>query len=150
MTLDLFVIGFRLLSFIYGYHFLQTRWWLHNTQTKTDFSLFYFGALAHGIALILYGVAIFYLEAYHDEGTYEEFAWICLGLFGLAGACEILMVLTGWGACFSVIQLLACAVALIWSLSYEPTLLYHASALHDRNINDDALIHTGAEQFAMN
>eukprot|EP01054_Gregarina_sp_Poly1_P000980 Gregarina_sp_Poly_1__979@NODE_1239_length_4674_cov_201_846538_g844_i0_p2_GENE_NODE_1239_length_4674_cov_201_846538_g844_i0NODE_1239_length_4674_cov_201_846538_g844_i0_p2_ORF_typecomplete_len249_score17_73DUF3273/PF11677_8/1_6e51DUF3917/PF13055_6/0_11HELP/PF03451_14/0_25MnhB/PF04039_13/46Voltage_CLC/PF00654_20/0_45_NODE_1239_length_4674_cov_201_846538_g844_i029113657 len=85
LTLDLLVVGFRLLAFVYGYHFLQTRWWLHYTQTKTDFSLFYFGALTHGIALVLYGVSIFYMEAYHDEGTYEEFAWIVLTLFGLAG-----------------------------------------------------------------
>lgn len=148
LLLDLFSLAIRILAFLYGYHFMQTRWWLHYTQTKSDFSLFYFGALIHGVSMVLYGVAIFYMESYHDEGTVQELGWVSLGLFSAAGFCEILMVLSGWGACFTMIQLAALIVATIWAMSFEPLLHFHSVALHDRCVNDAFLCGTSGGQMA--
>ena len=133
-TLDLLVASLRLLQYIYAYQFLGARWWLKYVQTKADWVLFYFGALGNSLTLMLYGLGIFYLEAYHEEGTYEEFAWINLGLFMLAGVLECLMALTGFGAFFSFVQIAALGAATIWAFSFEPLVNYHAKPLHDRNI----------------
>lgn len=146
LLLDMLSTSFRLLSFTYGYHFLQSRWWTHYTQTKADFTLFNAGALLHGTGLICYGVGIHYMEGYHDEGSYEEFGWAAMMLYGLSGLMEITTVLLGWGACAPVINLLALIVAIVWSMSFEPLLHFHATALHDRMVNDDLLHGNGGFQ----
>lgn len=137
-TLDLLVTSLRLLQYIYAYQFLSARWWLKYVQTKADWVLFYFGAVGNSLSLFLYGLAFFYLEAYHDEGTFEEFAWVNLILFGLAGFFECLMALTGFGAFFSFVQVAALASTTVWAFSFEPLVNYHAKPLHDRNINEVA------------
>ena len=85
VLLDIIVVALRLLQYVYAYHFLGAKWWLKYAQTKSDWCLFYAGAGINGVALIMYGLAIFYMETYHDEGTIEEIGWCILGLFGLAG-----------------------------------------------------------------
>ncbi|EZG88837.1 putative transmembrane protein [Gregarina niphandrodes] len=144
LLLDLLVLCIRFIAFVYSHHFLNDRWWTHLNQTRADFSLFHFGHLIHGIALMLYGLGMFYMEVYHDEGTYEEFGWSLLSLFGLAGFLEILMVFTNFGAFFGYVQLLALTGAVIWAMSFEPLLHYHASALHDRTVNDSLLVNNYA------
>ena len=82
--LDTFVVGLRLMQYIYAYQFLSSRWWMKYTQSNADWCIFYSGALLHALALELYGLAVFYMEAYHDEGTFEEWSWLIMGLFSLA------------------------------------------------------------------
>lgn len=140
LNMDLLVQALRILAFVYAYHFLSERWWLHHSQTKTDFAIFYVSALLHGVSLLSYGFAIFYMETYHDEGTFEEFGWVCLGIFGFAGLSEIAMVMTGWGAYFGLVQLLGLLVATIWAMSFEPLLHFHSGPLHERTIQDEDLM----------
>lgn len=84
VMLDSFVVALRLMGYIYAYHFLSSRWWLKYTQSNADWCIFYSGTLLHSLALLLYGLAVFYMEAYHDEGTFEEWAWLIMILFSLA------------------------------------------------------------------
>lgn len=168
--LDTFVVGLRLMQYIYAYQFLSARWWMKYTQTNADWCIFYSGALLHSLALQLYGLAAFYMEAYHDEGTFEEWSWLILGLFSLAALfgtsleekinwptlwvtqsyqaqdlllnflfsfSEFLLVFTGFGAFYTVIELLALLAAVIWSFSFEPLLHYYSPVFHDRDLNAD-------------
>lgn len=136
-TLDSFVVALRLMQYIYAYHFLGSRWWMKYTQSSTDWCIFYAGGFVHAISLVLYGMAIFYMEAYHDEGTYEEWSWICLLLFFIAGAFEFTLVFSGLGAFYTVLHIAALVVAVLWSFSFEPLLHYHSPVFHDRDLNGD-------------
>lgn len=92
VTLDLLSSILRLVQYLYAYFYMSMRWWARYQQTKSDWTLLHFGSIVHSFALFIYGAAFFYMEAYHDEGTYEELAWSNLTLFklaGLAGACKI-------------------------------------------------------------
>lgn len=133
--LDTFVVGLRLMAYIYAYQFLGNRWWMKYTQSSADWCLFYFGALIHAITLVLYGLAIFYMEAYHDEGTYEEWSWIILTLFSVAGLFEFLLVLTGFGNFYTVLHVVALVAAVIWAFSFEPLLHFYSPVFHDRDLN---------------
>lgn len=85
----------------------------------------------------MYGASFFYLEAYHDEGTHEEYAWINMILFGLSGLAELLMVFTGFGSLFSVLLLVSIISGTVWSMSFEPLLEKWSPALHSRDVNAD-------------
>lgn len=135
--LDTFVVGLRLMQSVYAYQFLGNRWWMKYTQSSADWCLFYSGALLHSAALGLYGLAIFYMEAYHDEGTYEEWSWIILLLFAISGAFEFLLVFTGFGNFFSFIHVIALAAAVLWAFSFEPLVHYYSPVFHDRDLNAD-------------
>jgi hypothetical protein len=151
--LDTFVVGLRLMQSIYAYQFLGKRWWMKYTQSNADWCLFFSGTLLHSVALALYALAFFYMEAYHDEGTYEEWSWILLTLFSLAGFfgksffffffvltiffIEFLLIFTGFGNFFSLIHITALAAAVFWAFSFEPLLHYYSPVFHDRDINAD-------------
>ncbi|XP_053991635.1 uncharacterized protein LOC128883378 [Hylaeus volcanicus] len=135
--LDTFVVGLRLMQSIYAYQFLGKRWWMKYTQSNADWCLFFSGTLLHSVALALYALAFFYMEAYHDEGTYEEWSWILLSLFSLAAFFEFLLIFTGFGNFFSLIHIAALATAVFWAFSFEPLLHYYSPVFHDRDINAD-------------
>lgn len=135
--LDTFVVGLRLMQSIYAYQFLGKRWWMKYTQTSADWCLFFSGTLLHSIALCLYGLAFFYMEAYHDEGTYEEWSWIILILYSVAAFFEFILIFTGFGNFFSVLHVIALIAAVVWAFSFEPLLHYYSPVFHDRDINAD-------------
>lgn len=134
-TLDIFVVAFRLMQYIYAYRFLGERWWMKYAQTPADWCLFYSSAYLHSIALLLYGLAIFYMESYHDEGTSDEWGWLCLSLFSLASLSEVFLVFTRFGALTTIFQAAALLCALFWSCSFEPIVQRQAPTFHDRDLN---------------
>lgn len=75
----------RLGEYLYLYNSLSTLWWSKFNITKSEWIIFAAANLLDSIALTTYGWALFYLECYHDEGTFEELAWTMLTLFSLAG-----------------------------------------------------------------
>ncbi|GBE60252.1 hypothetical protein BOVATA_017450 [Babesia ovata] len=137
VTLDLISSMLRLVQYIYAYFYMSMKWWTRYQQTKADWIFFQFGSFTNSFALVMYGAAFFYLEAYHDEGTSEEIAWTNLVLFCLAGLTELLMVFTGYGALFSLFLLAAIMSATVWSFSFEPLLEKWAPSLHSRDVNAD-------------
>lgn len=139
VTLDLLSSILRLVQYLYAYFYMSMRWWARYQQTKSDWTLLHFGSIVHSFALFIYGAAFFYMEAYHDEGTYEELAWSNLTLFKLAGLAELLMVFSGFGAFFSILLLGAVISATIWAFSFEPLLEKWSPELHSRDINADVL-----------
>ncbi|KAK2195800.1 Protein of unknown function DUF3273 [Babesia duncani] len=137
VTLDLLSSMLRLVQYLYAYFYMSMKWWTRYQQTKADWIFFQFGSFTNSFALIMYGAALFYLEAYHDEGTCEEIAWTNLILFFLAGLAELLMVFTGYGALFSLFLLAAIISATVWSFSFEPLLEKWSPSLHSRDVNAD-------------
>lgn len=137
VTLDLLSSMLRLVQYIYAYFYMSMKWWTRYHQTKADWIFFQFGSFTNSFALVMYGAAFFYLEAYHDEGTSEEMAWTNLVLFGLAGLTELLMVFTGYGALFSLFLLAAIVSTTVWSFSFEPLLEKWSPSLHSRDVNAD-------------
>ncbi|CAD49269.1 hypothetical protein PFAG_00810 [Plasmodium falciparum Santa Lucia] len=139
VTLDLLSSILRLVQYLYAYFYMSMRWWARYQQTKSDWTLLHFGSIVHSFALFIYGAAFFYMEAYHDEGTYEELAWSNLTLFKLAGLAELIMVFSGFGAFFSILLLGAIVCATVWAFSFEPLLEKWSPELHSRDINADVL-----------
>lgn len=139
VTLDILSSILRLVQYLYAYFYMSMRWWARYQQTKSDWTLLHFGSIVHSFALFIYGAAFFYMEAYHDEGTYEELAWSNLTLFKLAGLAELLMVFSGFGAFFSILLLGAITCATIWAFSFEPLLEKWSPELHSRDLNSDVL-----------
>lgn len=139
VTLDLLSSILRLVQYLYAYFYMSMRWWARYQQTKSDWTLLHFGSIVNSFALFIYGAAFFYMEAYHDEGTYEELAWSNLTLFKMAGLAELLMVFSGFGAFFSILLLGAIISATIWAFSFEPLLEKWSPELHNRDINADVL-----------
>ncbi|GFE54264.1 conserved hypothetical multi-pas transmembrane [Babesia ovis] len=137
VTLDMISSMLRLVQYIYAYFYMSMKWWTRYQQTKADWIFFQFGSFTNSFALVMYGAAFFYLEAYHDEGTSEEVAWTNLVLFCLAGLTELLMVFTGYGALFSLFLLAAIMSATVWSFSFEPLLEKWSPSLHSRDVNAD-------------
>ncbi|ORM39338.1 uncharacterized protein BXIN_2941 [Babesia sp. Xinjiang] len=137
VTLDLISSMLRLVQYIYAYFYMSMKWWTRYQQTKADWIFFQFGSFTNSFALVMYGAAFFYLEAYHDEGTSEDVAWTNLVLFCLAGLTELLMVFTGYGALFSLFLLAAILSATVWSFSFEPLLEKWSPSLHSRDVNAD-------------
>ncbi|BAM39256.1 conserved hypothetical protein [Theileria orientalis strain Shintoku] len=137
VTLDLLSNMLRLVEYLYAYFYMSMKWWTKYQQTKSDWIFFQFGSFTNSFALVMYGAALFYLEAYHDEGTSEEVAWTNLSLFFLAGLAELLMVFTGYGALFSLFLLLANFSGTLWAFSFEPLLGKWAPSLHSRDVNAD-------------
>lgn len=135
VTLDIVVVALRLTQYFYSANFLSSRWWLKYTQSPTDWCLFHATGLAHAFALALYGLAIFYLETYHEVGVADEWGWTCLILFLLAAFFEVSLVLAHVGSFGTLVHCLAVLVAFIWALHFEPLSHEKAPALHDRNIN---------------
>lgn len=139
VTLDLLSSILRLVQYLYAYFYMSMRWWARYQQTKSDWTLLHFGSIVNSFALFIYGAAFFYMEAYHDEGTYEELAWSNLTLFKMAGLAELLMVFSGFGAFFSILLLGATISGTIWAFSFEPLLEKWSPELHNRDINADVL-----------
>ncbi|KAF8819227.1 multi-pass transmembrane protein [Cardiosporidium cionae] len=139
VTLDLISSSLRFIQFLYAYFFMEIKWWARYQQTKAEWALFQFGSILNVVALLLYGAALFYMEAYHDEGTYEETAWTNLILFTLAGLTELLMIFSGYGAFFSLFLLGAVISAAMWSYSFEPLIEKWSPSLHSRDINADVM-----------
>lgn len=137
VTLDLLSSMLRLVQYLYAYFYMSMKWWTRYQQTKADWIFFQFGSFTNSFALTMYGAALFYLEAYHDEGTSEEIAWTNLILFFLAGLAELLMVFTGYGALFSLFLLAAIVSGTIWAFSFEALLDKWSPSLHSRDINAD-------------
>lgn len=137
VTLDFISSVLRMVQYIYAYYYMSMKWWTKYQQTKADWIFFQFGSFVHSFSLIMYGAAFFYLEAYHDEGTQEEFAWVNMILFGLSGLAELLMVFTGFGSLFSLLLLVSILCATTWAMSFEPLLEKWSPALHSRDVNAD-------------
>eukprot|EP00921_Rhytidocystis_pertsovi_P017336 GHVQ01027261.1.p1 GENE.GHVQ01027261.1~~GHVQ01027261.1.p1 ORF type:complete len:348 (+),score=53.77 GHVQ01027261.1:1-1044(+) len=139
VMLDIISTSLRLIQYLYAYFYMGMKWWSKFNQSKADFSLFQFGNVINSFALLLYGLAWFYLEAYHDQGTYMQFAWWNLGLFAAAAVGELLMVFTGFGAFFSVVLLMAMVSATMWATSFEPMVQSCQPQLHSRDVNADVM-----------
>ncbi|KAL8451039.1 hypothetical protein Emag_002912 [Eimeria magna] len=140
VTLDLLAVMLRLGEYLYLYNSLSTLWWSKFNITKSEWIIFAAANLLDSIALTTYGWALFYLECYHDEGTFEELAWTMLTLFSLAGCSMLLMMFTGYGAIFMLLFTAgAYAVTCYWSFLFEPLLLKWTPQLHSRDINTDIL-----------
>ncbi|EAN33999.1 hypothetical protein TpMuguga_01g00761 [Theileria parva strain Muguga] len=155
VTLDLVSNMLRLVQYVYSYFFMSMKWWTRYQQTKADWIFFQFGSFSNSFALVMYGAAFFYLEAYHDEGTSEEVAWTNLTLFSLAGLAELFMVFTGYGALFSLFLLLANFSGTLWAFSFEPLLDKWSPSLHSRDVNadfvtDDSLVYDPYSQYYPN
>ncbi|KAF8822760.1 multi-pass transmembrane protein [Cardiosporidium cionae] len=139
VALDLISSSLRFIQYLYAYFFMEIKWWARYQQTKAEWALFQFGSILNVVALLLYGAALFYMEAYHDEGTHEETAWTNLLLFSLAGFAELLMIFSGYGAFFSLFLLGAVISAAVWSYSFEPLIEKWSPSLHSRDINSDVM-----------
>ncbi|KAL8440026.1 hypothetical protein Efla_002374 [Eimeria flavescens] len=140
VTLDLLAVMLRLGEYLYLYNSLSTLWWSKFNITKSEWIIFAAANLLDSIALTTYGWAMFYLECYHDEGTFEELAWTMLSLFTLAGFSMLMLIFTGYGAVFMLLFTAgAYAVACYWSFLFEPLLLKWTPQLHSRDINTDIL-----------
>lgn len=139
VTLDAICTSLRLVQYLYAYFYMSMKWWSRYQQTKADWLLFNTGNVLNAFALCMYGAALFYMEAYHDEGVAEEYAWINLFLFKFAALSELVMVFTGYGAFYSVFMLCASISATLWAFSFESLLERWTPELHSRDINADIL-----------
>lgn len=99
VTLDGLAAMLRLVQYLYLYNYLSVVWWTKFNVSKSEWILFTVSNVLDGVSLLCYGWAFFYMEVYHDEGTYEELAWGMLGLFSVSGALsklECLLLAHGW------------------------------------------------------
>ncbi|KFH15725.1 multi-pass transmembrane protein, partial [Toxoplasma gondii TgCatPRC2] len=85
VTLDGLAAMLRLVQYLYLYNYLSVVWWTKFNVSKSEWILFTVSNVLDGLSLLSYGWAFFYMEVYHDEGTYEELAWGMFGLFSLSG-----------------------------------------------------------------
>ena len=88
VTLDILAVLLRLGEYLYLFKSLTTLWWSRFNITKSEWGVFAAANLLDSISLLSYGLALFYIECYHDEGTQEELAWLMLSLFSLSGLCS--------------------------------------------------------------
>lgn len=147
VTLDAVCTSLRLVQYLYAYFYMNMRWWSRYQQSKFDWLLFNSGNVLNAFALCMYGTALFYMEAYHHEGTAEEYGWINLFLFFLAAISELAMVFTGYGAFYTLFMMAASISACIWAYSFEPLLEKWTPELHSRDINADILPEEGTEMM---
>ncbi|PFH37537.1 multi-pass transmembrane protein [Besnoitia besnoiti] len=140
VTLDILAAMLRLVQYLYLYHYLSVVWWTKFNVSKSEWILFTVSNVMDGLSLFSYGWAFFYMEVYHDEGTYEELAWGMFGLFSVSGIIMILMVFAGFGAVFMLLTVAgAYATACYWAYLFEPLLDKWSPELHCRDINTDIM-----------
>ncbi|KEP60061.1 UNVERIFIED_CONTAM: multi-pass transmembrane protein [Hammondia hammondi] len=147
VTLDGLAAMLRLVQYLYLYNYLSVVWWTKFNVSKSEWILFTVSNVLDGLSLLSYGWAFFYMEVYHDEGTYEELAWGMFGLFSLSGVLMILMVFAGFGAVFMLLTVAgAYATACYWAYLFEPLLDKWSPELHCRDINTDIMPTEGSQQ----
>ncbi|CBZ51373.1 conserved hypothetical protein [Neospora caninum Liverpool] len=139
VTLDAVSGCLRVVQYIHAYLFSSVQWWAKYQRTQSDWGLYHFSSTLHAFALVMYGVGFFLLESYHDQGTYEEYAWSMLGLYTTAGLAELFMVYTGYGAFFTLLLVAALIVTVNWAFQFEPLLEKWSPDLHSRNLNENML-----------
>ncbi|KFG59042.1 glideosome-associated protein with multiple-membrane spans GAPM2B [Toxoplasma gondii RUB] len=139
VTLDVVSGCLRVTQYIHAYFFSSVQWWAKYQRTQSDWGLYHFSSTLHAFALVTYGVGFFLMESYHDQGTYEEYAWSMLGLYTTAGLAELFMVYTGYGAFFTLLLVAALMVTVSWAFQFEPLLEKWSPDLHSRNLNENML-----------
>ncbi|PFH36015.1 glideosome-associated protein with multiple-membrane spans GAPM2B [Besnoitia besnoiti] len=138
-TLDAVAGCLRVVQCVHSYFFSTVQWWAKYQRTQSDWGLYHLSSTLHSFALVMYGVGFFLLESYHDQGTYEEYAWAMLGLYTTAGLAELVMVYTGFGAFFTLFLVAALIVTVNWAFQFEPLLEKWSPDLHSRNLNENML-----------
>jgi len=85
--------------------------------------LSYFNRILHALAMFQYSGGIFFLEAYHDCGVGEAWAWVLSTFYKMTGCFELIYIFTRKSNTIAILgslfYLTALALAFLWSLRFE-------------------------------
>lgn len=110
----------------------------------SELVLFLFTRVIHAFSLILFGVACYLLEVYHDEGAGDLHAYINSVLFILSGLfgilsfnAELLKFMLKMSTPFVPTLALALLAASLWAVYFEPEVTYTSPALNETELTND-------------
>lgn len=129
---------------LYIAKFYTTRWYILLNEGGSELVLFLFTRVIHAFSLILFGVACYLLEVYHDEGAGDLHAYINSVLFILSGLfgilsfnAELLKFMLKMSTPFVPTLALALLAASLWAVYFEPEVTYTSPALNETELTND-------------
>lgn len=83
--LDTISATLQFIFYLYISKFYTKKWYLHFNEGGSEWVFFIFVRLVHAFSCLLYGLACYLLEVYHDEGAGDLHAYINGIMFAFAG-----------------------------------------------------------------
>lgn len=135
--LDTISATLQFIFYLYISKFYTRKWYVHFNEGGSEWVFFIFVRLVHAFACLLYGLATYLLEVYHDEGAGDLHAYINGVAFVLAGLTEIFVIFCNSGSFSNLLLWFALLAASLWSYYFEPEVNHVSPALHETELTND-------------
>ncbi|KOB58705.1 hypothetical protein PFHG_00453 [Plasmodium falciparum HB3] len=135
--LDTISATLQFIFYLYISKFYTRKWYVHFNEGGSEWVFFIFVRLVHAFSCLLYGLAAYLLEVYHDEGAGDLHAYINGVMFGFAGLTEIFVIFCNSGCYSNLLLWLALGAVSLWSYYFEPEVNHVSPALHETELTND-------------
>ncbi|CAG9476250.1 glideosome associated protein with multiple membrane spans 3, putative [Plasmodium vivax] len=135
--LDTISATLQFIFYLYISKFYTRKWYVHFNEGGSEWVFFIFVRLVHAFSCLLYGLAAYLLEVYHDEGAGDLHAYINGVMFAFAGLTEIFVIFCNSGCYSNFLLWLALGAVSLWSYYFEPEVNHVSPALHETELTND-------------
>ncbi|UKJ89963.2 hypothetical protein MACJ_003220 [Theileria orientalis] len=135
--LDTVSATLQFIFYLYMSKFYSKRWFNHLNEGGSELVFLVFTRNIHAAACLLYGVASYLLEVYHDEGAGDLHAYLNGVLFVATGASEMAVLLFRVNGVYTPFLLLALAAVTLWAFYFEPEVNFVSPTLKETELTND-------------
>lgn len=138
----------QFIFYLYVSKFYSKRWYAHLNEGGSELVFMVFTRNIHACACLLYGVACYLLEVYHDEGAGDLHAYLNGVLFVATGVMglfkhsfniflEFAVLLFNVNGAYTPLLLLSLAAATLWAFYFEPEVTFVSPTLEETELTND-------------
>ncbi|AFZ81644.1 hypothetical protein BEWA_010610 [Theileria equi strain WA] len=135
--LDTISSTLQFIFYLYIAKFYTQRWYINLNEGSSELVFLVFTRIIHAFACILYGLACYLLEVYHDEGAGDLHAYLNGVCFVLTGFSEFLVLLFRIGTIYTPFLLFSLSAVTLWSFYFEPEVTYISPSLQETELTND-------------
>lgn len=127
----------QFIFYLYVAKFYSQRWYHHLKEGGSELVFLVFTRNIHACACLLYGVASYLLEVYHDEGAGDLHAYLNGVLFVATGFSEMAVLLFRVNGVYTPFLLLSLAAVTLWAFYFEPEVNFVSPTLQETELTND-------------
>lgn len=127
----------QFIFYLYISKFYTERWFVHLNEGGSELVFFVFTRIMHAFACLLYGLACYLLEVYHDEGAGDLHAYLNGVCFVLTGCSELMVLVLHKGMFTTPLIMVTLCAATLWAVYFEPEVVFVSPALQETELTND-------------